>query len=332
MGDMWWIALGTFMVSLSIQYIVIKISHKYSFFMDLHTDEKPQNFHTDTTPRAGGVGIIISMFFLLFTVLGWKMLLSLILAFLSGIFEDFHHSIKPKIRLILQFIAALSSVVLTDSVVTYLGFDFTLSYDIGVALSIFAIIGMMNAINIIDGFNGLASSIVTLILLSFGIVAYQVGDSEILDIITIAISSIFAFFLFNFPKGKIFLGDGGAYLLGFIVATIGISLAGHYEKVSPWFVLTILIYPVWEVIFSIIRKLIAHRSPLEPDSLHMHMLVYKNITHNNSLTSIVIVTSSAPFILIPTLYANNSIANFETMMVYIVLYTFIYLYLVRREG
>jgi len=331
MGDMWWIALGTFMVSLSIQYIVIKISHKYSFFMDLHTDEKPQNFHTDTTPRAGGVGIIISMFFLLFTVLGWKMLLSLILAFLSGIFEDFHHSIKPKIRLILQFIAALSSVVLTDSVVTYLGFDFTLSYAIGVALSIFAIIGMMNAINIIDGFNGLASSIVTLILLSFGIVAYQVGDSEILDIITIAISSIFAFFLFNFPKGKIFLGDGGAYLLGFIVATIGISLAGHYEKVSPWYVLAIFIYPVWEVFFSIMRKFSIGLSPMQPDRYHLHMLVYRQLTQSNPLTALFMTGVTLPFMTLSTIFPERSTSNIAIALTFIISYSLLYYTLYKKD-
>jgi len=187
--------------------------YRYNFFIDSHTDEKPQNFHKSATPRAGGLGIIFSMLFLLATPLGWKMLISFLLAFLSGIFEDFHHTIKPKVRLFLQLIAASFAVVLDDIVVTYLGFDYTMSYDIGMLFSIFAIVGMMNAINIIDGFNGLASAILMLMLLSFGVVAYQVGDTPTLQIIAIAIASILGFFLFNFPRGSIFLGDGGAYLL-----------------------------------------------------------------------------------------------------------------------
>ncbi len=330
MGDMWWIALGSFVISAMTQYVVIYFSHRYDFFIDLHTDVKPQNFHDDATPRAGGIGIILSMVFLLITPIGWKLLFSFSLAFLSGIFEDFHHSIKPKVRLFLQFVAASSAVVLTDAVITYLGFDFSLSYDIGVLLSIFAIVGMMNAINIIDGFNGLAATISLLMLLAFGIVAYQVGDREIIYIIVISIFAIFAFLLFNFPKGYIFLGDGGAYLLGFIVAVVGIFLAGHHEKVSPWFVLTVLIYPVWEVLFSIMRKLWEGNSPLEPDSKHMHMLIYKKITHNNPLTAIMIATATAPFILIPTLYANNSTANFQTTLLFIVIYTVTYHYLSKK--
>lgn len=332
MGDMWWIALGALFVSVMLQYSIIKFSHKFNLFIDSHTDEKPQNFHKSATPRAGGLGIILSMLFLLMIPFGWKMLISFWLAFLSGIFEDFHHSVKPKVRLFLQLIAASFVVVLGDVVVTYLGFDCTMSYDIGMLFSIFAIVGLMNAINIIDGFNGLASGILMLMLLSFGIVAYQVGDSAILHIVTITLASVFGFFLFNFPRGEIFLGDGGAYLLGFVVATIGITLAGHHEKVSPWFVLTVLIYPVWEVLFSIMRKLKAGKSPMEPDSLHLHMLIYRHISRSNPITSVVIVVWSAPFMLLPTLYANNSIANFETSLLYILFYISTYYYLLSKEN
>jgi len=327
MGSMLLIALGAFTTSYLLQWSLIKLSHRYDLFIDSHIDGKPQNFHNLATPRAGSIGIMVSMLFLLFTPIGWKLIFSFLLAFLSGIFEDLRRSLEPKVRLFLQFIAASSAVVLTGSVITYFGFDFTVSYDIGILLSIIGIMGMMNAINMIDGFNGLASSIVVLMLISFGIVAYRVGDSDIVHISIVSISSLIAFLMFNFPQGKIFLGDGGAYLLGFIVAVMGIFLASNYMKVSPWFVLTILIYPSWEVIFSIIRKMLSHKSPLEPDSLHMHMLIYRHLTKSNHLTSLVIVSASSPFILIPTLYANNSTANFLTSLLYILIYTALYRYL-----
>lgn len=321
------IAFGAFIISYLFQLGIIKLSHKYNLFIDSHIDDKPQKFHEYATPRAGSIGIILSMLFLLFTPIGWKLIFSFLLAFLSGIFEDLHRSLQPKIRLFLQFIAASSAVALTGSVITYFGFDFTVSYDIGILLSIIGIMGMMNAINMIDGFNGLASGIVVLMLIAFGIVAHRVGDSEIVHISIVSISSLMAFLIFNFPKGKIFLGDGGAYLLGFIVAVMGIFLASNYMKVSPWFVLTVLIYPSWEVIFSIIRKLLSYKSPLEPDSLHIHMLIYRHITKSNYFTSLVIISATSPFILIPTLYANNSTANFLTSLLYITLYTILYRYL-----
>ncbi|MEA3419663.1 MAG: glycosyltransferase [Campylobacterota bacterium] len=331
MDKLWWIASGTLITSFVIQIIVIYLSHKHDFFIDSHTDEKPQNFHTFSTPRAGGIGIVVAMLSLLLTPLGWKLFLSVLLAFASGIVEDFHLSVKPKTRLLLQFVAATGAVLLTHSVVTYLGFGIYLPYWLGVVFSIFAIIGMMNAVNIIDGFNGLASGIILLILLSFGLVSDKVGDTQILAIIVVTASAVFGFFLLNFPKGKIFLGDGGAYLLGFMAALTGIFLAGNYEKVSPWFILAVLIYPAWEVLFSVYRKMKAGRSPLEPDPYHMHMLIYRHVTHNNPLTAVVILAGVGPFILLPALYANNSGANFATSLIFIIFYTLLYRYLYRKE-
>jgi UDP-N-acetylmuramyl pentapeptide phosphotransferase/UDP-N-acetylglucosamine-1-phosphate transferase len=300
--------------------------------MDSTSSNKPQGVHSDETPRSGGVGIAIALLFFLPTPLGWKLLLSLFLAFLSGIFEDFNSSIRPTTRLFLQFIAASSAVFLIHSVVTYFGFGITVPYLIGAIISATAIIGMMNAINFIDGFNGLASGIVLLMLLAFGIVAYRVGNSDVVYIAAVIFAALFAFFLFNFPKGKIFLGDGGAYLLGASVAVIGIFLGGAYDLVSPWFVLAVLIYPVWEVLFSIYRKLSAGKSPLKPDSLHLHMLIYRHITHNNPLTSLFIIAGVAPFILIPVFYANVSYANFLTTAVFILCYQLLYRWLSAKEA
>jgi UDP-N-acetylmuramyl pentapeptide phosphotransferase/UDP-N-acetylglucosamine-1-phosphate transferase len=229
-------------------------------------------------------------------------------------------------------ISAITAVYLIHSVVVYFGFGITVPYFIGAVISVIAIVGMMNAINFIDGFNGLASGIVLLMLLSFGLVAYRVGNSDALYIIAILFAALLAFFLFNFPRGKIFLGDGGSYLLGASVAIIGIFLGATYGQVSPWFILTVLIYPVWEVIFSIYRKLSMGHSPLQPDERHLHMLIYKHITHNNPLTSLLIIVAVAPFILLPTLYTKASIANFMTTLLFIVCYQLLYGYLSRKEA
>ena len=331
MGQLGWSALGAFVISFILQFIVIHLSHKHNFFIDSHTDDKPQNFHHFSTPRAGGLGILFGMIFLLFTPLGWKLLFSILLAFLSGIFEDFHNSLSPRKRLLLQLIAAISAVLLTGSVVTYLGLGVYLPYWVGILFSIFSIVGLMNAVNIIDGFNGLASGIILMILLSFNIIAIQVGDHDIQYVSMIVASTVFAFFLVNFPKGKIFLGDGGAYLLGFITALTGISLASNHAVVSPWYILAVLIYPVWEVLFSIYRKRKAKRSPMEPDEYHLHMLIYKHVAHNNPLTSVFIILGTAPFIFCATLYANNSKVNLLIVLLFMIIYTLLYRYLYNKE-
>ena len=281
----------SFLISLLTLIVIIYVSHKYNLFIDDATHDKPQNYHTDSTPRSGGIGIILGTLPILFFPIGYKFVLPLILAFFSGIFEDLHSSLSPKVRLFLQFLAALSAIWLTDSVVTYLGLGISMPYWLGILFSAFAIIGMMNAVNIIDGFNGLASGVILLILLSFAITSYQQNNMEMLIIILSTAGATLGFFVLNFPKGKIFLGDGGAYLLGFIVALIGIFLASKYESVSPWHIFAVFIYPVWEVLFSIMRKLYIGLSPMQPDSYHFHMLVYRQITQNNSLTALLIIFS-----------------------------------------
>ncbi len=325
------LALWAFALSFTTQLLIIRLAHRHRLFIDSHTEDKPQRFHETPTPRAGGIGIALGLVFLLFTPMGWNLLISVTLAFLSGIFEDFHRSISPKVRLMLQLVAALSAIWLTDAVVTYLGLGIVLPYAVGVIFSAFAIVGVMNAVNIIDGFNGLAAGIVLLILLSFSITALKVSETDILQLNAIVAAAVAGFFILNFPKGRIFLGDGGAYLLGFLVALSGIFLAGNYESVSPWYILCVMIYPVWEVIFSIIRKKREGKSPLEPDPYHLHMLINRHITRNNPLTALFIVTACSPFILVPTLYQNNSWANFLTASVFILCYTLLYRRLISYE-
>jgi UDP-N-acetylmuramyl pentapeptide phosphotransferase/UDP-N-acetylglucosamine-1-phosphate transferase len=154
---------------------------------------------------------------------------------------------------------------------------------------------------------------------------------EMLHIITVTAGATLGFFVLVFPKGKIFLGDGGAYLLGFMVAIIGIFLASKYESVSPWYILAAFIYPVWEVIFSIIRKLSIGLSPMKPDKYHFHMLVHRQVTKNNPMTAFVIMLFVAPFMIASTLQSNCSKCNILITVVFILSYTILYLSLYKKD-
>jgi UDP-N-acetylmuramyl pentapeptide phosphotransferase/UDP-N-acetylglucosamine-1-phosphate transferase len=179
------IFIYAFILSLFSNILIIFLSSKYSLFIDHSDTDKPQNFHEVSTPRSGGIGILSGVMLLLVSTFGLKLLFPVLFSFASGIFEDFHNSLSPRRRLFLQFIAALSAVWLTGSVVTYLGLDVTMPYWMGTIFSLFAIVGMMNAINIIDGFNGLASGVVLLILTSFAIVSYTQGNTDVLIAVSI---------------------------------------------------------------------------------------------------------------------------------------------------
>ena len=324
--------ISAFIISFVTLLLVIHYSHKHTFFIDCDKEEKPQKFHDEPVPRAGGIGIVMALVLLVATPFGLKLLPSIVLAFVSGIFEDFHNSLSPRVRIVLQIIAAVVAIWFTHSVVTYLGLGITLPYAVGVVFSIFAIVGMVNAVNIIDGFNGLASGVILMILASFAMVSSQHDNTELLEVVTIISGAVFGFFVLVFPKGKIFLGDGGAYMLGFIVALIGIFLAGKYDDVSPWYIWALFIYPVWEVIFSIIRKSAMGRSPMQPDIYHMHMLVHRQITNNNNpFTALFILFVTSPFIVLSTFNANCSLCNMVISLVFIGAYVVLYRYLYKKD-
>ena len=326
-----WILTSTaFLLSIVVNFLMIRKSRKNGWFLDPHDAHKPQRFHKTPTPRAGGIGIMAGLLPLFAFPWGWRLFFPALAALFSGLFEDFRRDLSPRKRLFLQLFAALVALWLSGTVVDYLGFGIHLPYVIALAFSAFAIVGAMNAFNIIDGFNGLAGGTALMILLAFTFTAHEVQLHKLEMVLWMIIASLAGFLLFNFPRGLIFLGDGGAYLLGFLVAITGITLAGSREDVSPWYILAAMIYPVWEVLFSILRKRAEGRSPLQPDPYHLHMLVYRHITKSNPGTSILLLAANLPFLLLATVYHHNSKANFGIVLLYILSYTLFY-HLLRRE-
>lgn len=325
--------LTAFIVSLVTNYLVIDLSHKSGIFIDDHTSDLPQKLHHTPTPRIGGLGIFVAILFMVKDMeLGFRIILCIIPAFLAGFLEDLLAKITPLRRLIIMSVSGFMAMYLMDSVVTNFGF-MTVPYPIGVFITIVAILGLINGTNLIDGFNGLSSSVSFIIFATYFFISLQVGDHAIAYICLVCMAAILGFFVFNFPSGKIFLGDGGAYSLGFLLAVISILLVNRNPQISPWFVLVCLIYPVWEVIFSFSRRTLVHRlSPLHPDSKHVHQLIFRNITKgNNPRTTIVI----APFIILMNAVAfyfyNHAFILFVQTIIFICAYTILYFYYSRKE-
>jgi UDP-N-acetylmuramyl pentapeptide phosphotransferase/UDP-N-acetylglucosamine-1-phosphate transferase len=131
---------------------------------------------------------------------------------------------------------------------------------LGIIASVLFIVALVNGVNFTDGQNGLASGTVLVSMVTLMAVAWNLNDLSLVYISLVICASVLAFMIYNFPKGKIFLGDGGAYLLGFMIATLSIVLAQrHQTEVSPFIIPALLIYPLWEVVFSTLRKLFYDR-------------------------------------------------------------------------
>ena len=275
-----------FLLSFLLSLIMIKLSIAYD------THNGPQKFHERPTPRIGGVGIYLAFLAtgIAFSVrnisFSEEFLLIIIAAFpvfISGLLEDVTKKISPKWRLIGGVLSGFLTCVLLNVSVERIDIppiDRLLSFlFFSIPFTSFAIAGVSHAFNIIDGFNGLAAGVAILVFGAYAYVSFLNNDIFLVYLSLISLAATLGFFLWNYPFGYIFLGDGGAYLLGFLSASIGVLLVNRHPEVSPWFPFLLVLYPVWETLFSIYRRKFLRRHPPHmPDASHFHQLLYKRIT------------------------------------------------------
>jgi UDP-N-acetylmuramyl pentapeptide phosphotransferase/UDP-N-acetylglucosamine-1-phosphate transferase len=202
----------------------------------------------------------------------------------------------------------------------------------------FAVCGFTNAINIIDGLNGLAAGVVLLCLSALGLIAYQVYDYEVAKLCFVIGGAIFGFLIVNYPTGKIFLGDGGAYLLGFVLGWIAVMTTARNPGISPWAPMLACAYPVIEVIFSMARRRARKLKVGHPDRLHLHSLIWSRVARPLLIKRSSMVQNAAvlPIILIyavlpaglAVVFKTNTMALFVSFCCCAFIYTLIYARLV----
>ena len=229
------------------------------------------------------------------------------------------------------------------------GIDWIVSFTLGAVLfTIFVVTGIANAINIIDGFNGLSSMCAIMMLVAIAYVSYQAGDPQIATFALLGAAAIFGFFVWNFPNGLIFLGDGGAYFTGFYLAELSILLVARNPEVSPLFPLLMCVYPIFETLFSIYRRKVVRGRPVGlPDGVHLHSLIYrrvmrwavgdraaKQLTRRNSMTSpylwVLCMSAVIPSVLFWNSTAILTLFIFAFAALYVVFYSSIVRFRVPR--
>ena len=339
-----------FIVFSLISFFVTFLISKYSktFFSGALLDKdfsKPQSFHKTPVARAGGIAIfILTTLFLIFYYIKFNIFLkdylviSLLLFFL-GFLDDLKVKISPNIRLVIMLLILAFCVNIFSIQITRSGLEFLNTWlennIFQLCFVLLCFLFIINGANLIDGYNGLLAIhflIINFILLGINLVNQ---NPQIATILIAQIVIIFSFLLFNFPKAKIFLGDAGSYLCGSLLAINIVKSHQLNPEVSAFFYSSILFYLFYEVFFSFVRKSIKKKSPLIPDKLHLHMLLYnillksKKITNPNYKTS-VLVNSAYFLLIVPSIYLQkNEIFSRYYFFFLIVFYTFIYYFLVK---
>lgn len=321
-----------FCASLALNFFLIYYAHKKNLFIDCHESDKPQRFHDMPTPRVGGLGIFIASIFAVYYYFGVLLAIAATIAFFSGIVEDFTGRLSQKSRLVLQSFAAFVFVVIGGVYLKTIGLGLEFPYILALFFTVFAIVGVTNSVNIIDGLNGLASGVSIAALSIFALFAYILGDVQILYLCLSLIAATIGFFVFNFPKGKLFLGDGGAYYLGFMLAAMSILIVYRHPEVSAWFCLSVVIYPVWEVIFSILRRRKAlGKRATEPDKMHLHQVLMRSRKLSNPVTAAIIVVSFLPFQIAALFFYSSGYLLFGLILIFILFYQRVYFGLLKKK-
>ncbi len=346
-----------FLVAVLTTLLIMRSGMRHGHISSDHDLSGPQKFHGRPVPRVGGAGILAAI------VAGgvialyvespiahslWLLIACSLPTFLAGITEDLTKSVSPRRRLVATAVSAGMAIWLLDAVITrtdILGVDQLIDWlPAALLLTLFVITGVANAVNIIDGFNGLASMCVLMMVLALGYVAFQVGDTFIFTTALITAGAVLGFFVWNFPAGLIFLGDGGAYLLGFMLGELSILLLVRNVAVSPIFPLLLCAYPIFETIFTIYRrKVVRGVATALPDGIHLHTLIHRRLirwtlagnherrrlTRRNSMTSPYLWLLCLASVVPSLLWWNSTSVLSCFLLLFVVSYVWLYSRIVR---
>ncbi len=333
------------LISFFIFLFVSKFSHKFKGGALLDEDFlKPQAFHDLPVTRSGGVAAIVSLsfFFLIYYLLYSRILYDYIFisysVFLVGFLDDLKINIKPLKRLLAMVLSLFVIIYFIPIKILNIDIPFLTSlmsnHIFSTIFVLLCFLFVINGANIIDGFNGLLT--INLIIINI-ILTYININNQNLEISILIISQIIillSFLLFNFPNAKLFFGDSGAYTMGALTGLNTIITNNLNPQISSFFFCTLLFYLFFEVFFSFFRKLIQKKSPIYPDTEHLHMLSFYKISgiygkkKGNYLNSI-IINLLYLVLIIPGLYLldDPQLSRywfFILLLIYMIIYSRLY--------
>ena len=325
----------------TVLIIIVSFYFKKKLFLSSYTGDNHQLFtNYKNVPLLGGLFLIIPI--LLINYDNAFYFLSISLIFLIGFFSDRKILISPKKRFLFQIALIFFSVFflkleILSSRINY--FDYLLQFNIfNVFFTSFCLLILLNGSNFIDGLNGLLLVYMTFViiaLLKLNLISELILDKNLITYLIIFLAVIS---LLNFCN-LLMLGDAGAYILSFFVGYLIITCHKENPNISPYFFISIIWYPCYENLFSIIRKLKYKFSPLNPDNQHLHQLLYTFIKKNffsnkliaNNASSLLINTINLIIIYVSSMKPYSSIYQIRLIIISLIIYTLIFIFLKNKN-
>ena len=253
-----------------------------------------RSVHHKGTPRGAGIAFVTSAL-LLFVLNHFNLamhykwtLVAIFMVFTIGVLDD-HKDASPKTKF---FVIIVSTVLLSfddiliDDVGTFFGVHIILGW-LALPFTIFAVTGFTNAMNLVDGLDGLAGTLAVIILGAFAAVGYLHHDPFIWWLSLFFIVALLAFLIFNWHPASVFMGDSGSLTLGFVISVIAIKSLSYIPTVSVLFIAAL---PILDTLVVMIRRKRNGKSVFTPDRLHMHHILWHFSSKNTPLTVVVLGT------------------------------------------
>lgn len=309
--------------------LVSLILKKKGLFLNYSGDNHQSFSNVGNIPLSGGIFLIFPIIYLYSNDLVLVTFLSTI--FLLGFFSDRKILVSPKKRFFFQVISILLFVIIADLKILTSRielFDIMLSNQVFAYLfSTFCLLILINGSNFIDGLNGLLISYSLIVIYTLGNLEL-IGDQIISNQNFYLILCLMLLVLFLNIFNILMIGDSGAYLLGFLLGFVIITSHENNQNISPYFYISIIWYPCFENLFSILRKFSKKSSPLNPDNKHLHQLVFffikekihLSIIFSNNLSSAILIFLNFLIIYISSLNPSSTIYQVKLILFSIIFY------------
>ncbi len=264
----------------SLRYIAPKIG-----FYDIPNERSE---HTIIVPRGAGMGFSIAVFVVLACFNGSLLLeyswtaMAIGMVFIVGVLDD-HHDTSPYTKFLVIIIATILLYfdgIVIDRLGTFFGMELSLGW-LALPFTVFAVSGFTNALNLIDGLDGLSATISIVILGVFMFVGIEHHDLFITTLSSLFIVALAAFLIFNWYPASIFMGDSGSLTLGFVISVIAIKALDYIPTVSILFIAAI---PILDTLIVMIRRKRNGRSAFSADRCHMHHILKQFFADNTPRT------------------------------------------------
>ena len=311
-----------FLISLLGIIILIKFAKKVGL-MDIPNE---RSVHKNSIPRGAGIVFVIAVFIVLFLFdfeylkTYYYIYLAITIVFIAGIWDDFKN-ISPKIKFIFIFLSSLLlyvNDVAIYSLGTYVGYEVILPGWFVFPFTFFAIAGYTNALNLMDGLDGLAALISIVICITFFAIGFEHNDELLMTLSSFFIVTLLAFLLFNWNPAKVFMGDSGSLSLGMVIAILAIQAT---QYITPASVLFIVALPILDTFIVMIRRIQRHKSPFHADKNHMHHFLF-NVKGDIRYTVLILAMMQMVFSIIG--HQVSQASDLLTLILFILLF---YIYL-----